>query len=235
MRDRYSASDVEQMIEVIESEVQYTRDLIGKAALAPNVMAAMRQAPREEFVEEEMKRLAYADGPLPIGRGQTISQPYIVALMTDLIEPKESFTVLEVGTGSGYQAAVLSRLVTQVYSIEIIEELANEARTRLRRLHCDNVEVRVGDGYFGWQEHASFDGIIVTAAAEFVPPPLVEQLKPGARLVIPIGQTHSYQRLKVFEKDLTGHTSVRDLMGVAFVPLTGDHNATPGVPDPDGN
>jgi protein-L-isoaspartate(D-aspartate) O-methyltransferase len=187
-------------------------------------MAAMRKVPRDHFVSVDMKRLAYSNGPLPIGCGQTISQPYIVALMTDLLQPQEDFVVLEVGTGSGYQSAVLSRLVKKVYSTEIIEQLAHGAEQRLQRLQYDNVEIKVCDGYFGWNEYAPFDGIIVTAAASEVPPPLIEQLKPGSRLVIPVGKPHMYQELMVIEKDESGQILSRNVLGVAFVPLTGDHN-----------
>ena len=214
---------VQKMLDDIDMEVRYTRKYIGKDALSITVMEAMRQVPREQFVSDDMKRLAYSNGPLPIGLGQTISQPYIVALMTDLLRPQGDFIVLEVGTGSGYQSAVLSQLVKKVYSTEIIAELAHAAEGRLRQLHYDNVEVKVCDGYFGWKEFAPFDGIIVTAAAGEVPPPLIEQLKPGSPLVIPVGKPHLYQELMVIEKDETGKLRRRNVLSVAFVPLTGDH------------
>jgi protein-L-isoaspartate(D-aspartate) O-methyltransferase len=161
---------------------------------------------------------------LGIGHGQTISQPYIVALMTDLLKPQTGDVVLEVGTGSGYQAAVLSLLVKQVYSIEIVETLAREATARLRRLGYENIEVRGGDGYRGWREHAPFDSIIVTAAAPAIPPPLLEQLKAGGRMVIPVGAPYCRQVLTVVDKDDRGEVTVKELLPVAFVPLTGEHN-----------
>lgn len=214
-------NDLESMLQDICWEVEVTRRYIGKDALSPRVMQAMREVPRERFVPEEMRSLAFRNGPVPIGHGQTISQPYIVALMTDLLEPEPQDVILEVGTGSGYQAAVLSRLVERVYSLEIIEPLALEARRRLAELGYDNVEVRHADGYAGLPEHAPYDGIIVTAAAPFVPPPLIEQLKPSARLVIPVGQPGWSQTLKVVEKRPDGRIHERDVLDVAFVPLTG--------------
>lgn len=214
-------NDLESMLQDIRWEVEVTRRYIGKDALSPRVMQAMAEVPRERFVPEEMRSLAFRNGPVPIGHGQTISQPYIVALMTDLLEPEPQDVILEVGTGSGYQAAVLSRLVERVYSLEIIEPLAREARRRLAELGYDNVEVRHADGYAGLPEHAPYDGIIVTAAAPFVPPPLIEQLKPGARLVIPVGQPGWSQSLKVVEKRPDGKVHERDVLDVAFVPLTG--------------
>ncbi len=213
---------IEKMLEDIEWEVELTKKHIGKDRLDPRVMAAMARVPRHEFVPEESRVYAYDDGPLPIGFGQTVSQPFIVALMTDLLEPDEEDVVLEVGTGSGYQTAVLAELVKKVYSIEIIAELAEKARERLKRLGYTNVEIKVGDGYYGWPEHAPFDGILVTAAAPDIPPPLIDQLKPGGRLVIPVGEPSGYQTLKVVHKDDEGATRIRDVLGVAFVPLTGN-------------
>ena len=210
----------EEMLRDIEREVAYTRHEIGRDAFAPRVMAAMAAVPREKFVPESGRHLAFANGPLPIGHGQTISQPYIVALMTDLLAPRRQDSVLEIGTGSGYQAAVLAQLVRQVHSVEIIAALATAAGQRLGRLGYDNVSVRHADGYHGWPEHAPYDGIIVTAAAPRVPPPLVEQLKPGARLVIPVGLPGSVQELKVVEKQTDGAIETRTILLVAFVPLT---------------
>ncbi len=218
-------SGQEKMLRDIRAEVKYTRRFIGKDALAPRVMDAMRLVPRHEFVEPEMRMFAYENGPLPIGRGQTISQPYIVALMTDLLEPKPGDVMLEVGTGSGYQAAVLAQVVRKVYTLEIIEQLAIRAKSRLSRLGYRNVETRVGDGYLGWQEQAPFDGIIVTAAAAHVPPALVRQLKPGARLVIPVGHPYMSQTLQVVEKGERGDITTRDILSVAFVPLTREDTA----------
>jgi protein-L-isoaspartate(D-aspartate) O-methyltransferase len=218
---------VERMIRDIEREVALTRRYIGKEALDPRVMAAMREVPRHEFVSLANDYLAYANGPLPIGHGQTVSQPYIVALMTDVLAPEPEDAMLEVGAGSGYQAAVLSRLVRQVYSVECITELAEAARERLSRLGYGNVEVRHGDGYYGWPEHAPFDGIIVTAAAPHVPQPLLDQLKPGARLVIPVDAGLFAQTLAVVEKAADGTVRRREVLDVAFVPLTGPHHDQP--------
>ena len=209
------------MLRDIEEEVAYTRHEIGKDAFDARVMAAMASVPRESFVPAAHRVCAFANGPLPIGHGQTISQPYIVALMTDLLAPRPDSVILEVGTGSGYQAAVLARLVRQVYSIEIIDALAESAGARLAALGCANVAVRQGDGYHGWAEHAPFDGIVVTAAAPHVPPPLVEQLKPGGRLVIPVGLPGCIQQLQLIEKQADGSGTRRDILMVAFVPLTG--------------
>ena len=214
---------VQQMIGDIEAEVAYTRRMTGRDSLDPRVMEAIRQVPRDEFVPENMRRMAFANGPLPIGYGQTISQPYIVALMTDLVRPREDSVVLEVGTGSGYQTAVLSLLVRRVYSCEIVPELAQEAESRLQRLGFENVEVRAGDAYYGWEEHAPFDGILVTAAAIDVPLPLIEQLRPGGRMVIPVGRPYGHQELCLVEKDPLGKVVRRAVLGVAFVPLTGEH------------
>ncbi|MEE8245639.1 MAG: protein-L-isoaspartate(D-aspartate) O-methyltransferase, partial [Alphaproteobacteria bacterium] len=178
---------------------------------------------RHLFVPRLLKSRAYHNRPLPIGHGQTISQPYIVALMTDILGLKEAARVLEVGTGSGYQAAVLAALGAKVYSIEIIEPLALEAKQRLATLGYDNVTVRQGDGYYGWEEVAPFDAIIVTAAASHIPPPLVKQLKPGARMVIPVGARFLTQWLVVVEKDDAGKVTTRQILPVRFVPLTGQH------------
>lgn len=184
------------------------------------VLAAMQKVPRHEFVPERSRAAAYDDAPLPIGYGQTISQPYIVALMTELLELSRGDKVLEIGTGSGYQAAILAEIVGQVYTIEIIEPLADSAAARLKRLGYNKVEVKFGDGYFGWPEHAPFDAIIVTAAADHVPPPLIEQLKPGGRMVIPLGSVFFRQTLVLVEKDTDGKVRTRNIAPVAFVPLT---------------
>jgi len=213
-------TDTERLLRDIANEVHYTRDLIGRAALDPRVMAAMAEVPRESFVPAEERQYAYANGPLPIGWGQTISQPYIVALMTDLLGCGPKSRVLEVGTGSGYQAAVLSRVVRRVYSVEIIPELAQAAARRLGALGYANVETRLGDGYLGWPEQAPFDGILVTAAAPRIPPALVEQLGPGARLVLPVGEPHGRQELLVVEKGPGGVVHTQSILPVAFVPLT---------------
>lgn len=213
------------MMQDIEAEVAFTRQMTGKKALDPRVMGAMREVPREKFVPSQLRHLAFANGPLPIGRGQTISQPFIVALMTDLVQPDEDGVILEVGTGCGYQSAVLAHLVRQVFSLEILPELAGEAASRLLALGYSNVEVRAGDGWLGWPEKAPFDGILVTAAAPRVPPALVEQLRPGGRMAIPVGPPYGHQELRLVEKDSNGEVSWRDVLGVAFVPLTGGEGA----------
>lgn len=179
----------------------------------------MAAVPRERFVPAHLQHAAYDNAPLPIGEGQTISQPFMVALMTDLLAPGPEAIVLEVGTGSGYQAAVLSRLVRRVYSIERVPSLATAAAARLAELGYDNVEVRQGDGYDGWPEHAPYNGIVVTAAAQHVPPPLLAQLKPGGRLVIPAGEPYVGQELVLLIKEEAGTFSTRHVLPVAFVPL----------------
>ena len=183
------------------------------------VLEAMARVPRHGFVPADYRALAYNDAPLPIGLDQTISQPYIVALMTELVQTEPDDRLLEVGTGSGYQAAVAAELVAEVYSIEIIPELARSARVRLERLGILNVSVREGDGYLGWPEFSPFDGILVTAGAEEIPQPLIAQLKPGARMVIPVGEPASIQILKVIEKLPGGGVDIRDIIPVRFVPL----------------
>ena len=185
----------------------------------PRVLEAMAAVPRHEFVPAPYRTRTYGDHPLPIGLDQTISQPYIVALMSELVEPEPGDRMLEVGTGSGYQAAVLARLVQEVYTIEIIPELARSARSRLERLGAKGVTVREGDGYEGWPERAPFDGIIVTAGATEIPQPLVDQLKPGARMIIPVGPGPNAQVLKVIEKRADGSADIRDVIPVSFVPL----------------
>lgn len=183
------------------------------------VLAALRAIPRHLFVPPASQDEAYEDRPVPIGYGQTISQPYIVALMTELARPAPGDRVLEIGTGSGYQAAVLSRLAGTVYTIEIIEPLAEHARQLLGKLECRNVTVRTGDGYGGWPEKAPFDAIVVTAAPDHVPPALLEQIRPGGRLVIPVGGVNDVQQLRVMEKDARGEVRTRDVAPVRFVPL----------------
>jgi protein-L-isoaspartate(D-aspartate) O-methyltransferase len=179
--------------------------------------------PREKFVPHEMHAAAYDNGPLPIGHGQTISQPYIVALMTDLLKLGPNDRVLEIGTGSGYQAAVLAELNVNVFSIEIIEPLGELARKNLAGLGYRNIQLRIGDGYYGWEEQAPFDAIIVTAAASHIPPPLIRQLRPGARMIIPVGSRFLVQQLVLVEKDAAGEVTTRQLLPVSFVPLTGSH------------
>ncbi len=220
------------MLDDIASEVRYTREMIGLKGLSERVLAAMADVQRHLFVPDGLESRAYDNGPLPIGHGQTISQPYIVALMTELLRPGPDAVILEVGTGSGYQAAVLARLVRQVYSLEIVPLLAAAAAQRLQQLGVSNVTVRQGDGYGGWPQYAPYDGIIVTAAAPHVPPPLLQQLRPGGRLVIPVGEPYAEQHLLLLEKDARGAISEQRILPVAFVPLTRDtqENAEPGVP-----
>lgn len=210
-----------QMMREIEAEVRSTSRWIGKSALDDRVMAAMAKVPRHEFVPADMESAAYRNEPLPIGFGQTISQPYIVALMTDLIAPLQGGVVLEVGTGCGYQTAVLAEVVGRVFTIEVVKELAEQAQARLARLRYRNISFRVGDGYHGWPEHAPYDAILVTAAASHIPPPLVRQLKPGGRMVIPVGAAFMVQQLMLVEKQADGRISTRQIMPVRFVPLTG--------------
>lgn len=188
----------------------------------PRIIATMRAVPRHSFVPPSLRARAYDDRPLPIGHDQTISQPSLVALMTHLLRPEGKDVVLEVGTGSGYQAAILSRLVGKVYSIEILEPLAQQAQQRLRQLGHRNVEVKHGDGYLGWPEHAPFDAIIVTAGAPHVPRPLLQQLKPGGRMVIPVGPAYLTQQLKLIQKGADGSIKEERIIPVAFVPLTRD-------------
>jgi len=195
----------------------------------PRVLAAMREVPRHLFVDDSQRSRAYDDGPLPIGGRQTISQPYIVALMSELLDLTPGERVLEIGTGSGYQSAVLSRLAGHVYSIEIIPELARQSAERLKRLGFTNITVREGDGYRGWPEHAPFDGIIVTAAPERIPQPLLDQLAPNGRMVIPVGGF--FQELKVFKKDANGKITEQDIIPVRFVPMTGEIEKTPSPPE----
>jgi len=187
----------------------------------PEVLRAMRTVPRHKFVPEQYLDQAYADHPLPIGEGQTISQPYIVALMTQAVKIKPGDRVLEIGTGSGYQAAVLAELTDEVYTIEIIEALGLQAAKRLRELGYSQVHTKVGDGYYGWEEHAPYDAIIVTCAPDHIPPPLVAQLKVGGRMVIPVGPPGAYQSLWLLEKQPDGRVKRQNLGGVIFVPMTG--------------
>jgi protein-L-isoaspartate(D-aspartate) O-methyltransferase len=209
------------MVETIVALARSPTVLRDSDGLDASILGAMREVPRHELVPEDVRPAAYANRPLPIGYGQTISQPFIVALMTDLARPDKDDVVLEIGTGSGYQAAVLSRLVDRVYSIEIVEPLARRATERLHSLGYNNITVRQGDGYHGWPEHAPFDAILVTAAASHIPPPLVGQLKPGGRMVIPVGPAFMAQNLMLVEKDSNGKVQTRVLLPVSFVPLTG--------------
>ncbi len=195
--------------------------MIGKKDLDSRVMEVIAGIPRHEFVPANQRPHAYENRPLPIGYGQTISQPYIVALMTDLLGLESDGSVLEIGTGSGYQAAILSELAREVYTIEIIEALGKEAEDRLDSLGYANVKTRIADGYYGWEDQAPFDAIIVTAAASHIPPPLIRQLKPGGRMVIPVGSPFLTQHLILVDKAPDGVVRTRQVLPVRFVPLTG--------------
>ena len=207
------------MLEQIEAEAGYTVSYTGRRRFNGQVMSAMAAVPREEFVPKALLPFAYDNEPLPIGYGQTISQPYIVALMTDMLDLTTDSRVLEIGTGSGYQAAILSLLAKSVYSIEKIPELAELASKRLKELAYDNIETRCCNGYQGWEEKAPFDAIIVTAAATHIPDALVEQLKPGGRMLIPVGLQYMPQELMLVVKDEDGSSRSQSILDVAFVPL----------------
>ncbi len=226
----HTAFELDYLIDQIRDEVRETSGMTGRRVLETDIMQVLRQVPREAFVPEDLLARAYANRPLPIGYGQTISQPYIVALMTDLIRPQAGDVVLEIGTGSGYQAAILSRLVKQVYSLEIVAPLAEQALKRLRGLGYDNVEVRTGNGHLGWPEHAPYDAILVTAAATAIPPALIEQLKPCGTLVIPVGDQYARQELRVVSKDAQGKVEAKNVLPVIFVPMTGNPGESAGRP-----
>ena len=214
------------MVETIESEVSYTFDYTGVAKLSEPVVQALREVPRHEFVRPGLQAFAYDNSPLYIGRGQTISQPYIVAIMTELIAPKPEHRVLDIGTGSGYQAAILAKLVKHVYSVEIIDELANEAIERFKTLSLQNIDVKIGDGNLGWAEQAPYDGIVVAATTPSIPMALIDQLKPGGKMIIPVGHATLSQELVLIEKNQQGVISSRNILPVAFVPLVGEQVAT---------
>lgn len=218
MNEAHFATLRRHMIEVVEIQAELMSEELGKAALDGRVLAAMRRVPRHLFVPPPLIPHAYLDMPLPIGFDKTISQPFIVALMIDLLAPERHERVLEIGTGLGYQAAVLAELAGQVWSVEIVEELASQAEARLRQLGHPTLGVRTGDGSRGWGEHAPYDKILVTAAAERPPAALLEQLKPGGRLVLPMGPS-GVQRLTIIDKDASGHTCARELIPVRFTPL----------------
>lgn len=215
------AAQRQQMVAEIAAMARTTEPEVGRGQFSDSVMQAMAKVARHRFVPDSVAHAAYRNRPLPIGQAQTISQPYIVALSTDLIDPKPHHVVLEIGTGSGYQAAVLAELVKRVYSVEIVEGLGREAAARLTALDYRNVDVRIGDGYQGWPERGPFDGIIVTAAAPFVPAPLVAQLKPGGKMVIPVGSQLGGQELLLIEKMADGSARTKVVLPVRFVPMTG--------------
>ena len=212
-----------QLIDEVAALARETRIETGRPSFDARVMAALDTVPRHLFVPRDQVSVAYKNRPLPIGHGQTISQPYIVALMTDLMNVKPHHAVLEIGTGSGYQAAILAELVQTVCTVEIIEPLARQAEERLRAQGYARVRTKVGDGYYGWEECGPFDAIIVTAAASHVPPPLIRQLKPGGRMVIPVGAPFMAQHLMLVEKHDDGTILTRQVLPVRFVPLTGRH------------
>ena len=243
LSDEEAAGQRQQMVADIAVMAAATARQTRRAQFSDRVMEAMRSVERHRFVPQMLRRLAYRNEPLPIGEGQTISQPYIVALSTDLIDPKPNHVVLEIGTGSGYQAAVLARLVKQVYSIEIVEPLGRQATARLSELGFRNVEVRIGDGYLGWPDQAPFDAIVVTAArqpayltrkpvvtaaAPYIPEPLVAQLKPGGKMVIPVGAAQGGQELLLVDKKADGTIARTVVLPVRFVPMTGERAAKPG-------
>jgi protein-L-isoaspartate(D-aspartate) O-methyltransferase len=216
-RQRYA------LVNLIKGEVMATREFLNQESLDKRVSDALETVPRHEFVPDNERPYAYINRPLSIGFGQTISQPYIVAIMTDLLKLKKTDRVLEVGTGSGYQAAILAELADSVYTIEIIEPLAVRAAANLKRAGYDAVHTRTGDGYYGWEEAAPFDGIVVTAVASHIPPPLIKQLKPGGRMVIPVGAQFMTQYLVLVTKDVDEKITTRQILPVSFVPLTGKH------------
>jgi protein-L-isoaspartate(D-aspartate) O-methyltransferase len=212
---------------VKEREEMVAEQIRARDVKDANVLAAMRVVPRHAFIPENVQKQAYGDYPLPIGFGQTISQPYIVAFMTEALELKPDSKVLEIGTGLGYQAAVCAEIAAEVYTIEIIEGLAKSAEEKLRELGYANVFVRAGDGYFGWPEKGPFDAIIGTAAAERIPPPLIEQLRPGGRMILPYETNLGFQHLVLVTKDEKGNVSKRKVMPVMFVPMTGEVTKPP--------
>lgn len=210
---------IQLMLEAIAADAAATAYLTGRSEFSPRVMKAMREVPRNAFVPAHMESQAFDNRPLPIGEGQTISQPYIVALMTDLLDPRPEDIMLEVGTGSGYQAAILATLIKKLYSIETVPALASRAREVLTKVDCTNVDMIIGDGYAGLPEHAPYDGIIVTAAAPYIPETLTEQLKAGGKLIIPVGRPMASQQLLVAEKDTRGMIHTHRILDVAFVPM----------------
>ncbi len=216
-RPRFEADRQAERAAMVRGQIR------SRGVTGPAVLDAMGRVPRHRFVPKDQNARAYTDSPLAIGHGQTISQPYIVAFMSSVLDLAPDARVLEVGTGSAYQAAILAELVREVVSIEIIEPLARQAAARLERLGYTNVSVLHGDGYYGWPEQAPYDAVVVTAAATHVPPPLIAQLRPGGRMVIPVGRSAWTQNLLLVEKDAAGEISTRNLMAVRFVPLTGDH------------
>ena len=219
-QDRFAA-ERQQMVDEIRAVAREVGSASVKSTINDRVLQVMGKVPRHRFVPPDQERVAYRNRPLPIGHGQTISQPYIVALMTDLADPKPGAAVLEIGTGSGYQAAILAEFGASVCTIEIIEPLARQARERLQSEGYAQVRTKIGDGYYGWEDCGPFDAIVVTAAASQIPPPLIGQLKPGGRMVIPVGAPFMAQQLMLVDKGRDGAVRTRQLLPVQFVPLTG--------------
>jgi protein-L-isoaspartate(D-aspartate) O-methyltransferase len=217
----FPAFSVAQDQHALKRQQMVEQDIRGRGVKDPVVLAVMGKVPRHLFVDPSYRDRAYGDHPLPIGEGQTISQPYVVALMTEALGLKRSDRVLEIGTGSGYQAAVLAEVVREVYTIEIRKDLAQRAELTLKQLGCKNVQVKYGDGYFGWEEQAPFDAVIITAAANHIPPPLIKQLKEGGRLIVPLGSTVYFQTLTLATKR-RGQLDVEQISPVAFVPMVGE-------------
>ena len=222
-QQKYTESRL-NLVHTIENHVRETSAYLGKAVLSPTVIQAIGLVPRHEFVPERLRSRAYEDRPLPIGYDQTISQPYIVAVMTDLLELQPGCKVLDIGTGSGYQAAILAEICDTVYTIEIVAALGQEARARLERLGYENITVRIGDGFHGWPSQQPFDAIIVAAVAADLPPPLLEQLKSGGRMIIPLHSGIRGQQLVLVEKHSDEKITRQEILPVRFVPLTGDHD-----------
>ena len=210
----------QRLVDEIQMEAKLTEKYTGRSAFSPKVIKTIANTPREFFVAPNLLDVAYMNAPLSIGHGQTISQPYIVALMTDLLDLDSSHRVLEIGTGCGYQTAILSQLADRIFTVEIIEELALKAKETFQNLDYSNIDMRIGDGSLGWQEQSPFDRIIVTAATSTIPPALIEQLKPGGLLVIPIGQSHSRQELTLIHKTAENTVTEQAILPVVFVPLT---------------
>ncbi len=222
-KEGYYEKARKEMVDVIQKDVEATRGYLGRERLGQNVIDAMGRVQRHEFVLPHSRKYAYENRPLSIGYAQTISQPYIVAVMTDLLDLNPSDRVLEIGTGSGYQAAILAEVVKEVYTIEVIRELGILARKRLEKLGYKNIKTLIGDGYYGWEAHAPYDAIIVTAAANNIPPPLFKQLKPGGKMIIPVKSFSQVQHLVLITKEESGAMTTRQILPVRFVPLTGEH------------
>ncbi|MEJ2454684.1 MAG: protein-L-isoaspartate(D-aspartate) O-methyltransferase [Candidatus Thiodiazotropha sp.] len=215
--------DLEGMLQDIRAEADYVCRMTGRGQLNDQTLNAMRRVPRQHFVSKSFRSHAYENSPLPIGGGQTLTQPFIVALMTDLVDPKPADKVLEVGTGSGYQTAILAQLAAELYTIEILPELAQASQHRLDEEGCLNIQYRIGDGYYGWPDTAPFDVIMVTAAVETIPVPLIQQLAPGGRMILPVGKRRYTQDLILLQKSADGNIHSTSLLPVTFVPLAGEH------------